>query len=190
MQWIAIITTLLNALMRLYGMFFKKGGSGGSTPASSTTTSRSDDRATVPGPAAPSSRSRQAPPPSMPTSKAGQSDGGIGELFKQQRSDVQVTASGIVVKVLPDDTDTSDGSEQHQKFLVELPPAGPNADAVTIRICSNLKFGRIPVAEGERVSFCGEYEWTEYGGTVHWTHRDPRGTHPDGWIEHNGRRYE
>jgi hypothetical protein len=194
MAWIAVIATLINALVRLFGLFKKSGAGSGRT-----TTSRSDDAANVPAPTQRTStqtrgRDEAVPAPvrAKPVSaKAGPrvDDGGIGDLYRQQRGDVVVTASGTVVKMLPDDTDTSDGSEQHQKFLVEL-PAAPGADAITIRICHNLKFGRLPIAEGDAIRFKGEYEYTELGGTVHWTHRDPRGTHEDGYIELNGTRYE
>jgi hypothetical protein len=36
------------------------------------------------------------------------------------------------------------------------------------------------------VKLHGQYEWTENGGTVHWTHRDNRGSHEAGWIEFKG----
>ena len=43
---------------------------------------------------------------------------------------------------------------------------------------------------GDPVEFYGEYEWTERGGVVHWTHRDPQRSHADGWIKHNGHTYQ
>ena len=104
-------------------------------------------------------------------------------MFQQKRSDVVVTASGTVVKLLPDDDDDSDGSGKHQVFLVEL------LTGITVKISHNVEFGRVPVQEGQVVSFRGEYEWTEKGGTIHWTHHDPRGSHEGGWIELDGTRY-
>lgn len=180
-QWLVIagtIATLINALVRIFGLFKKK---------STTTTSRTSDGPRPPVSSAPP-RSRQSAPPARADTSAPSatgSDGGIPALFKNKQSDRIVQASGTVVKVLPDDEDTSDGSEMHQKFLVEL----SDRDRTTIKIAHNLKFGRVPVREGEVVSFRGEYEYTDFGGTVHWTHKDPRGTHEDGWIEYNGKQY-
>lgn len=94
-------------------------------------------------------------------------------------------AEGLIVKVLPDDEDTSDGSEQHQKFLVELAVV----ERLTIKICHNLKFGRAPAREGQSVRFRGEYEYSDKGGSVHWTHHDPKQWHEDGWVEIDGQRY-
>ena len=43
---------------------------------------------------------------------------------------------------------------------------------------------------GDRVEFHGEYEWNAQGGVIHWTHGDPAGRHPDGWLKHRGRVYQ
>jgi hypothetical protein len=43
---------------------------------------------------------------------------------------------------------------------------------------------------GDTVAFSGEYEWSEQGGTIHWTHRDPDRNHVAGWIWHDGHVYQ
>ena len=42
---------------------------------------------------------------------------------------------------------------------------------------------------GDPIAFRGEYEWNDKGGVVHWTHDDPNGGHPGGWLRHAGRTY-
>jgi hypothetical protein len=106
----------------------------------------------------------------------------IAEAARTGRSDVPVEASGIVQKVLPDDRDGS----RHQRLLVRL------ADDRTVLIAHNIDLApRVAdVLRGDPIRFKGEYEWNDKGGVVHWTHRDPAGRHPGGWIEHGGRRYD
>lgn len=108
----------------------------------------------------------------------------IVELFQAHRSDAIVTATGTVTRLLPDDLHDLDGSGKHQQFLVDVP------GDVTVKIAHNLAFGRVPVRVGDRVRFRGEYEWNDRGGCIHWTHHDPKGWHEDGWIEHQGKRFE
>ncbi|MEM7394324.1 MAG: DUF3465 domain-containing protein [Verrucomicrobiota bacterium] len=106
----------------------------------------------------------------------------IENAYKNRQSDVQVETSGMVEKILPDDNEGS----RHQKFIVRL------ASDHTVLIAHNIDLApRVAgIREGDTVRFAGEYEWTERGGVVHWTHHDPRGKHPGGWIEHAGRVYE
>jgi len=48
----------------------------------------------------------------------------------------------------------------------------------------------VPVAAGDHVLVHGVYDVNpRYGPLVHWTHHDPEGVHPDGWIELGGKRY-
>jgi hypothetical protein len=48
---------------------------------------------------------------------------------------------------------------------------------------------RVPLALDDSVEFRGRYEWNEQGGVIHWTHHDPQGDRPGGWIRHAGRLY-
>jgi hypothetical protein len=44
--------------------------------------------------------------------------------------------------------------------------------------------------EGENIQFYGEYKWNAKGGVVHWTHKDPKGNHPDGFLVYRKRKYD
>jgi hypothetical protein len=109
-------------------------------------------------------------------------DPAIAQAFASQQSNVQVQASGKVTRVLADDNSGS----RHQRFLVQLP------SGQTLLIAHNIDLAsRVDSLEaGDRIEFYGEYEWNAKGGVIHWTHRDPRGTHVAGWIKHNGRTYQ
>lgn len=93
-----------------------------------------------------------------------------------------VEASGVVERVLPDDNSGS----RHQRFIVRL------ASGQTLLIAHNIDIApRIAdLARNDTVSFSGIYETNDKGGVVHWTHHDPSGRHPAGWIEHAGHRYQ
>lgn len=108
--------------------------------------------------------------------------GAIAEAFAAHRNVPQVQGSGVVVKVLKDDTK----GLQHQKFLLKV------SDNITILIAHNIDLAaRVEdIHEGDLISFKGEYIYTPKGGTVHWTHKDPRGNHQAGWLKHNGKTYE
>ncbi len=111
-------------------------------------------------------------------------DGGIAGLFAARTSDAWVEAEGVVRKVLKDDDDAAGGL--HQRWIVAL------AGGHEVLIAHNHEAaGRVPVKEGESIRFRGEYEWTEKGGTVHFTHAPKQKRRdPGGWVEHGGRRYE
>lgn len=96
-------------------------------------------------------------------------------------SDVLVEAEGRVKLVLPDDT----LGARHQRLVIELP------EGFTVLIAHNLDLAkRVPAVVGETIRFRGVYEFNDKGGVVHWTHRDPDGKHPGGWIRHRGRTTE
>ncbi|MCJ8274209.1 MAG: DUF3465 domain-containing protein [Psychrosphaera sp.] len=106
----------------------------------------------------------------------------IYSAFKTKTSDIQVAGTGVVVKVLPDDLKGS----RHQKFLLKL------ASGITLLIAHNIDLAPkiTSIKRGDTIKFYGEYEYSAKGGVVHWTHHDPAGRHPGGWLEHNGRKYQ
>lgn len=112
----------------------------------------------------------------------GRADQILAEAFENQRSNIQVQGAGKVSRVLADDNDGS----RHQRFLVQL------ASGQTLLIAHNIDLAsRVAALKvGDAIEFYGEYEWNAKGGVIHWTHRDPRGSHAHGWIRHNGRTYQ
>lgn len=106
----------------------------------------------------------------------------LRRAISAQQSDVQVRGTGEVIRLLRDDLKGS----RHQKFLIRV------AGGTTILVAHNIDLApRIDsLRVGDRIGFYGEYEWTDKGGVIHWTHHDPGGRHVDGWLEHAGRRYE
>jgi hypothetical protein len=109
-------------------------------------------------------------------------DAVIAEAFARRQSDVQVSGEGKVIRLLPDDADGC----RHQKFIIRL------SNGQTVLVSHNIDLApRVSeLRTGDSIGFSGEYEWSEKGGVVHWTHRDPRGSHVAGWLKHNGRLYQ
>ena len=110
------------------------------------------------------------------------SDAVISNAFANQISGQQVSGQGVVIKLLPDDIKGS----RHQKFIVKL------TNGHTILIAHNIDLAaRVSgLSEGDSIMFSGQYEWNAKGGVLHWTHRDPNGSHPSGWLEHQGKTYQ
>ena len=120
--------------------------------------------------------------PANSASSRSASDEVLAEAYAYQRSDVQVQGEGTVIRILKDDTRGS----RHQRFLLRT------TSGQTLLVAHNIDLApRIAtLREGDRVAFNGEYEWNDKGGVIHWTHHDPQGLHVDGWLEHEGRRYQ
>jgi len=117
---------------------------------------------------------------SMSSSDA--SDQVFADAFSGHRSNVIAEGRGTVTRLLADD----EKGDRHQRFIVTL------SSGQTLLVAHNIDLApRVQsLSVGDTVEFKGEYEWSDLGGTMHWTHRDPAGRHPGGWILHNGHRYE
>ncbi|MEZ6195526.1 MAG: DUF3465 domain-containing protein [Planctomycetota bacterium] len=104
----------------------------------------------------------------------------IEALFRDRESGVVVETEGTVVTLLRDDNEGS----RHQLFILKL------ATGITVKVSHNIDLApRVPVEKGDRIRIRGQYEWNDKGGVLHWTHHDPGGRRPGGWIELDGKRY-
>ncbi|MES2499858.1 MAG: DUF3465 domain-containing protein [Pseudomonadota bacterium] len=106
----------------------------------------------------------------------------IRQAFENQASNLQVEASGKVVKVLEDDINPP----RHQRFILKLD------NGLSLLVAHNIDLAKrvADLKTGDAVSFYGEYEWNKKGGVLHWTHHDPQGSHAAGWLRHNGQTYQ
>jgi len=106
----------------------------------------------------------------------------IDKLYKKRQSNVQVRGRGKVIKILPDDLKGS----KHQRFIIRY------SSSLTLLIAHNIdiapKVRSIKI--GDIIEFYGEYVWNNKGGVVHWTHKDPRKKHIDGYLKFKGRKYQ
>ncbi len=113
-----------------------------------------------------------------------QGDNALMEAYRNGESDLIAQGVGHVEKLLPDDLEGS----RHQKFILRL--ASGQSLLVSHNIDSDVALRIDTLRVGDEVRFRGEYEWNERGGVLHWTHDDPKDWHADGWLEHNGIRYD
>ena len=120
--------------------------------------------------------------PAATETTGGNADRAVATAIAAQQSGVAIQGEGTVIKLLADDKRGS----RHQRFLLRLPSGATLLVAHNIDLAPRLETLRA----GDALRFAGEYAWNERGGVLHWTHRDPRGHHRDGWLELAGRRYQ
>jgi hypothetical protein len=106
----------------------------------------------------------------------------IDQAYAERRSNLQVEGRGTVQRLLTDDNSGS----RHQRFIVRLDSGLSVLVAHNIDLAPRLDALRA----GATIAFAGEYEWSSKGGVIHWTHHDPQGRHPGGWLKYAGRVYE
>ena len=127
--------------------------------------------------------SQQAPDVGSPNEiqLAGVEQSDISSLFDEQRSGVMVSTVANVTRILKDDTQGS----RHQRFLIKT------TEGLTLLVAHNIDLApRVPLEVNDQVSISGQYEWNNKGGVLHWTHHDPNNNHPEGWIMHQGKKYD
>jgi hypothetical protein len=135
----------------------------------------------APGPGAPD-RPEAAARSGVAAAARSSGDAAIENAYANRLGNQQVEGQGTVVKMLSDDADGS----RHQRFIVRL------ESGQTLLMSHNIDLApRIDsLRAGDTVAFYGEYEWNPKGGVIHWTHHDPQGRHPAGWIRHAGQTYQ
>ena len=110
------------------------------------------------------------------------SDAVLANAYAKRISNLWVSGRGTVSKLLKDD---SKGS-RHQRFLLRLDSGQTLLVAHNIDLAPRIESLRM----GDGVEFHGEYEWNKKGGVIHWTHHDPQGRRPGGWLRHKGRLFQ
>lgn len=110
-------------------------------------------------------------------------DAAVCSAYNAGRSGVEVVAGGTVTQIFG----VRAGRESpHEGFLVRL----NSGCSLVLRVEANTDFtGDIPLTPDESVVVKGEYEYYPSGGVIHWTHRDPRGRHENGYIVARGTMY-
>jgi hypothetical protein len=103
------------------------------------------------------------------------------QVLGRQADHTQVQGQGVVTRILADDGEGG----RHQRFILQL------GSGQTVLVAHNIDLApRIDdLHTGDTVGFDGEYIWNPKGGVVHWTHHDPSGQHPAGWLKHGGTVY-
>lgn len=110
-------------------------------------------------------------------------DAAVCSAYDAGRSHAEVVADGTIDRVLGVQAGRV---SPHEGFLLRL---GSGCDLI-VRVEVNTDFtGEFPLHTGEHVLVKGEYEYYSRGGVIHWTHRDPRGRHENGYIQAGGTLY-
>jgi hypothetical protein len=130
-------------------------------------------------PAAPGGLAEEAVPAA---SRAEPGNDGVRRAFEERARGRLLQVEGHVQRILADDRDGS----PHQRFIIVT------LSGHTLLVAHNLDLApRLDgLGVGDRVSLFGEYEWNDQGGVMHWTHDDPAGRHPAGYIDWKGRRFQ
>ena len=110
----------------------------------------------------------------------------VYDAWRTGRSHFEVTVTGSVARLLGTRVGRSGA---HEGFLLHL--TGAEGRGLTVRVEDNVDLtGPIPLIEGESVDVRGEYVYDARGGIVHYTHRDPRGRHPAGYVRVGDKLYQ
>ncbi|HLN47177.1 MAG TPA: DUF3465 domain-containing protein [Magnetospirillaceae bacterium] len=104
----------------------------------------------------------------------------------QHKNGQEVTVEGTVAQVLPNE---SSATGRHERFILDVHTG--SGDEQLILVAHNIDIApQVPLAEGDDVIVHGDLELDSSGPVMHWTHHDPSGRHPAGFIKVHGQIYE
>jgi hypothetical protein len=109
----------------------------------------------------------------------------VYDAWRGHHSYVEVTAQGSAARLLGIRMGPSGA---HEGFILHL--RGAYGHGLTVKVEDNIDItGPVPLQAGDDVEVRGEYIYNARGGIIHYTHHDPRGKHPPGYIRVHGRTY-
>ena len=102
--------------------------------------------------------------------------------FEQGRTGIWVSGHGTVAQVIGDERIAG---STNQRMTVAV------GDELNLIVRHSLDMSdRVPVEQGDTISFHGLYEWNGRGGIINFTHFDQDQPGQGGWIRHEGTRYD
>ena len=105
----------------------------------------------------------------------------LKKIIESKQSGKIITINTQVLKVLSDDVQ----GDKHQRLILKVLNSN-----ITLLLAHNIDIApRVPVIKGDIILVHGQYEWNEKGGIIHWTHRDIKNKHPNGWVDYKNKRY-
>lgn len=108
------------------------------------------------------------------------------EDIQQHRSGQEVTVQGTVAQLLPQ---SKSATGRHERFIIDVSSGG--GDEQLILVAHNIDIApEVPLQQGDEVVVHGDLELDRTGPAIHWTHHDPSGRHPAGFIKVHGQTYD
>ena len=98
----------------------------------------------------------------------------------------EVTVEGTVAQVLRNSTSATG---RHERFVLDVHTG--SGDEQLILVAHNIDIApEVPLQPGDDVIVRGDLEIDAQGPVIHWTHHDPSGRNPPGFIKVHGQTYE
>lgn len=108
------------------------------------------------------------------------------DAIHQHHGHQEVTIEGTVAQVLPNQKSLTG---LHERFILDVHTG--SGDQQLILVAHNIDIApQVPLQEGDDVIVHGDLELDPQGPVIHWTHHDPSGRHPPGFIKVHGQTYE